>query len=137
MLASLFLSPPPDMGGGIIMMLLGLAIGAAVLLFLGIVFVEALILILMDWRSILTALLDSFLVNLATTILGILLGLCGVVSLSPRMWATMWGISVAIEGVLLQIIRRQSAPKTWTASLITNIVSYIGLYSTVTALDLI
>ncbi len=134
MVSGLFLSPLPDLGAGVIMALLGLAIGGAVLLFLGIAFLEGVILMYMDWPSILTALLDSFLANLATTILGVLVWwftssvFYDDIFLSPGMWFVMWGVSMAIEGGLLQLIRRQPAQKTWTAAFIMNIVSYAGLY---------
>ncbi len=128
MVADLFLSLLPDMGGGVIIAILGLVIGAAVLLFIGIVSIEAFILHLMDWPSARTALLDSFWVNLVTTVLGLVLGFWDVVFLSPGMWVVLWVMSVVIEGVLLQIIKRQAVRKTWEACLVMNIVSYIVLY---------
>ncbi len=128
MLANLFLSPPPDMGAGVIIALLGFVIGVAVLLFIGIVLLEAAILRQMDWPSTRAALLDSFLVNLVTTILGLILGFWDAVFLSPGMWVVLWVMSVVIEGVLLQIIKRQAVRKTWEACLVMNIVSYIVLY---------
>jgi len=135
MVASLILSPPPDMGGGMIIALLGLAIGAAVLLFMGIVVVEAVILRLLDWPSIRTALLDSFQVNLVTTILGIFMESFDVVSMSYETWVMLWVTSVIVEGVLLQAIRWQPVRKTWAASFVMNIVSYIAMYATLSLLD--
>ncbi len=100
------------------------AFGITVLAFVVIVLLEAVILRIMGWKSIWTALLDSFLMNLAITFFAVFLGLVDVISLSPRGWFMIWGVSVAVEGVLLHIFRQRPAQQTWAASLIANIVSY-------------
>ncbi len=64
MVASFPLSPPLDLPVGF---LLAAFFVNGVIAFAGIAFLEALILILTDWPSMRIALLDSFLVNLATT----------------------------------------------------------------------
>ncbi len=100
------------------------AFGISVFAFIVIVLLEAIILRIMGWQSIWAALLDSFLMNLAITFFAVFLGLLDVISLSPRGWFMIWGVSVAVEGVLLHIFRQRPAHQTWAASLITNIVSY-------------
>ncbi len=65
---SLFQPPPPDMEVGVVFALFALAIGTAAVLFMGLVFVEALILRWICWESLNTALCDSFKVNLVTSV---------------------------------------------------------------------
>ncbi|MCP4544533.1 MAG: hypothetical protein GY832_46080 [Chloroflexi bacterium] len=70
--ASLFLSLPTDMGGGVLIAILGIACGAVLVLFVGIAVLEATIRMLMDWPSK-TALHAFFLLDLIIIIiLGIL-----------------------------------------------------------------
>ncbi|MBN1484613.1 MAG: hypothetical protein JXA37_07815 [Chloroflexia bacterium] len=123
-----------------------LAFGAGVVVFAGLVLLEALVLRLLQWGSVWISLLDSFLVNLATTILGFFLAsglsLMGGLILSFTgsflrdllILLFLGAMSVGIEGVLLLLIRRQPALKTWKAALITNVVSYVGLFILITLL---
>lgn len=108
-------------------------------MFVGVVLLEAIALRLLQWGSFWRSLLDSFLVNLVTTILGLFLpaGLSAIDMLSfllpdfslrsPVVFFLLGAMSVAVEGVLLLWIRRRPAAETWRAALIANVVSYVAL----------
>jgi hypothetical protein len=123
-----------DVGlGDILMILLMYGIGALVVCLL-VVLLEAVVLWLMDWNSFLWSFIDSFLANLSTTILGLFFepmtlssGYINEPGFIPR-FVLFWGLSVLIEGGLLYILRRQSLGKTFSASCMMNIASYILLF---------
>ncbi len=139
-----------------------------IIVFIGIVLLEAAVLGCIKWGS--SSLRDSFSINLPTTILGVLMAgpitslilgsslgaaflnlvllLYRVVSwpivtllriitgnqvfffsefLTVIIIVIMWAVSVAIEGALLQLIRRQPARKTLRAVIIANAISYTVL----------
>ncbi len=102
-----------------------------------IVLVEAVVLRLLQWGTFGRSLLDAFLMNLASTLIGcavpiillatdnvpgVLLGLVGG-----------WALSVGIEGGVLALINanrkteRRPARQIWLASLLANAASYVML----------
>ena len=109
----------------------------AIFIFLLIIFVEAIALRLLKWRTFGLALLDAFLMNVASALIGCaipavylitdsvpgtLLGLAGA-----------WVLSIGIEGGVLTITNsiRKTKPhparQTWLASVVANTASYVLL----------
>jgi hypothetical protein len=74
MITSEFLSPLLDMPPGVILFF---ALGIGIVAFAGVFLLEAVLLMLIGWGSIWRSLLDPFLVNLGTTVLGFLLAPLG------------------------------------------------------------
>ena len=144
MIAHIRLTPLPDFSIGVFYAL-GAVASLIILMFVSIVLLEALVLYLMKWDTQKVSLRDSFVVNLVTTVLGFFLttwlniphhiNLSTFTALriernifwSVTMWLVTWAISVTIEGALLVLTKRQPARKTWLASLVMNIASYIAL----------
>lgn len=109
-----------------------------------IVLVEAVVLRLLKWGNFWRALLDAFLMNLASTLVGACAFAAGTLSLDPT---TVWlglltglVLSIIIEGGVLLLLKRYPdrptplAPplraaqrQVWLAALVTNLVSYAGL----------
>ncbi len=119
--------------GGILMVLLMYGLGALVVFAL-VILLEAVVLWLMEWDTFLRSLLDSFLANLATTLLGVfftpMTSSSGTIDESSFIlkFLLLWGLSVLLEGGLIHIIRRKSLVRTFGASCIMNIGSYILLF---------
>jgi hypothetical protein len=104
--------------------------------FVLVVLLEAVVLAKLKWNTFKRSLLDSFLVNLATTIVGLILASV----FSYPFWdqfsytlgmilsvVLLWGLSVLIEGGLLFVIGRKTLAKAYRAALFINISSYILL----------
>lgn len=96
-----------------------------------IVLAEAIVLRLLGWGTFGRSLLDAFLVNLASGLVG---GCALAAGLSLQANAALWlgllaafVVSVAIEGGGLWLLRRRPAGETWRAALAANLVSYAGL----------
>lgn len=126
----MFSSVPYDVVGPGVFLLFGLI---AFLIFSGIVFVlEALVLWLLKWGTFGRSLLSSFLMNLASTIGGIVaLGL-SVSGLFNNFlgFAVALLLSILIEGGVLMLMKRNAARENWRAASIANIVSYglLGIF---------
>ena len=126
---------------------LGLICGTMSLV--SVIVLEAVFLYILKWQNFGRSFCDSFLVNLVTTVLGLLLlGLgvsikggerplivlmfipmlvyAGLFETTP--WIIAWGLSVITEGALLWRIRRQSFRKTFVVALAINLASYLVLY---------
>lgn len=123
-----------DLSLGAILMVLLMYGLAALVAFALVILLEAVVLWLMEWDTFLRSLLDSFLANLATTILGVfftpMTSSSGTTD-EPGFilkFLLLWGLSVLLEGGLIHIIRRQPLVRTFRASCIMNTGSYILLF---------
>lgn len=132
-----------DMSGGVLIFALllqgGLALAAAIAIFLVITFVEAIVLRFINWGDMWQSLFDSLVINFITTIVGIMAAITAfgfldavfglpdtLGELLPQM-ILLWAITILIEGILLGVIRKRSFNETWGASLIINTCSYLML----------
>ncbi len=129
--ASFILQPSAfilDAGGPLLFLALGVF---AVVVVVVIIAVEALALRLLKWGGFWRALLDSFLMNLVSTIIGVplLFGYAQIFGETLGVgyvfaFALSFVISAAVEGGTLLALRRRAARETWRAALISNAASY-------------
>ncbi|OGO17119.1 MAG: hypothetical protein A2Z14_13280 [Chloroflexi bacterium RBG_16_48_8] len=104
--------------------------------FVLVVLLEGVVLYKLKWNAFKRSLLDSFLVNLVTTIIGLILASVFSFPFWDRFSYTLgmilsvallWGLSMLIEGGLLFVIGRKSLAKAYRAAFFINISSYILL----------
>jgi hypothetical protein len=89
---------------------------------------EAVVLRLLKWNTFWRSLLDSLLMNLASTLFGVCILTFGLFTNSVWIGLLVSGVlSVLIEGGVLTLLKRHPARQTWLASLVANLVSYAGL----------
>ncbi|MEW5870110.1 MAG: hypothetical protein AB1894_12600 [Chloroflexota bacterium] len=118
------LSPLPDVAGpGLLIGIYALGIGILCVLFLLIVVIESAVLQFMRWGSFRRSLRGSFLMNLASTLVGFFF-----LALLPQ-WKLLgilvaWALSVLIEGLVLLRLQRDAGRRNWTVALVANLVSY-------------
>jgi hypothetical protein len=121
---------------------------AGVTVFLPIVLIESLVLWRLKWGSFQRSLVDSTIINIASTLCGLVLfvmftltafqcvrvpagdGLHTVNScdwlVSPLIGlAVLWALTVAIEGGVLLLLKRHARRQTWIAALVSNAASYV------------
>ena len=114
-----------DTGGPILFA--GLGIVAYLALFL----IESIVLRLLKWGAFWRSLLASLLMNLSSTLVGFgLIWLAGFSRLNRLgIWLVLstWALSVAIEGGVLVLMKRDGGRENWTASLVANTASYLLL----------
>ena len=114
-----------DTGGPILFA--GLGIVAYLALFL----IESIVLRLLKWGAFWRSLLASLLMNLPSTLVGFgLIWLAGFSRLNRLgIWLVLstWALSVAIEGGVLVLMKRDGGRENWTASLVANTASYLLL----------
>jgi hypothetical protein len=137
-----------DVAVGPIILFGGLTLGLVA--FVPIVLIEALVLWRLKWGSFGRSLGDSAIVNLASTLVGLVLFVlfvqtafqcqrvpagdgqhtinsCGWL-VSPLVGlVVLWALSVAIEGGVLLLLKRHAPRQTWIAALAGNAVSYLLL----------
>lgn len=119
-----------DVVGPGVLLLFGLA---AFLVFSAIVFgIEALILWLLKWGTFGRSLLASFLMNLASTIVGVLVIVLLATSLLNNFLTFIVALllSILIEGGVLMLVKRDATRENWQVAGIANIVSYalLGIF---------
>jgi hypothetical protein len=134
MLITLLLTMPgaalPDAGGPLLLVGIFGVIGLAILPVIFVV--EAVVMLLMKWGSVGRTLLDALIINVASSLLG-MLAACGFLfnaaSMNvPEVLAFLvitWAISVVVEGVVLTLLKRHPRRKTWITVLVANTVSYV------------
>lgn len=89
---------------------------------------EAVVLRLLKWNTFWRSLLDSLLMNLASTLLGVCILTFGLFTDSVWFGLLVSGaLSVLIEGGVLTLLKRHPMRQTWLAALLVNLVSYLGL----------
>lgn len=118
-----------------------------VILSVVIIVVEAIVLRLLKWGSFGRSLRDSAVVNFASLLIGVVIGVIVVLSqpfqsftytplgrwLPLIFGVPMWALSVLIEGWLLGRRQDYEPRRIWTAAIVINIVSYL-LISVILAL---
>jgi hypothetical protein len=135
-----------DVAAGLAIFLFGIVAG--VILVFVIALIEAIVLRLLGWASFGRSLIDAFVMNLASTLVGLVLNVvaadayqsCGYdparggrfcdFLISPWSLLVIAGLlSVLVEAGVLFLLRRRPARQTWLAALACNIASYalIGL----------
>ena len=122
--------PFADISVGVI--LLGFFI-YGVIAFSAIVLIEAILLRLVQWGSFGRSLLDSFLINLASSAAGIVLAIGGfplAFLFTENMIPTLLlglALSILIEGGMLWLLREETLRKTALTAVTINAATYTGL----------
>jgi hypothetical protein len=122
----MFASPVFDIAGPGTLLLAG---GLFFAVFsIGTLVIESLALWLLKWGSFGRSLLASFLMNLASTIVGfILLAFSFYVGNFYTLFLVEFLLSVLIEGGVLMLLKRDAARQNWSASFVANVASYVFL----------
>jgi len=122
---------PLDVVGPGLLIGLGLGLGLGVVWYLAVIVSEALVLTVMRWAGFWRALLASFLMNTLTTLVGFLLVGALVLTYDQRFWLLAWFIawllSVVLEWGVLALMERTKLARAFAASVVSNLISYIGL----------
>ncbi len=115
-----------DVGGPVLFA--GFGIAAYLVLFL----IESIVLRLLKWGAFARSLLASLLMNVPSTLAGFGLiwqfGLSSLNRLGVWLILTTWALSVAIEGSVLALMKRDGGRQNWTAALAANTASYLALF---------
>jgi hypothetical protein len=127
---AMFYSIHFDVVGPGVLLLFGLV---AFLLFSGIVFgIEAVVLWLLKWGTFGRSLLASFLMNLASTIVGVVvIGVLATSLLNNFLtFVLALLLSILIEGGVLMLVKRDATHENWRAASIANVISYalLGIF---------
>src|SRR5262245_47842979 len=117
-----------DAGGPVLLLAI---FGVGGLVAIVVIFViEAIVLVLMKWAPLGRSVLDAILMNLASTLVG-LIGICGLFTL-PRGGSNLdftggiiflvvtFIISVVVEGLVLTGLKRHPPRQTWLTALVAN-----------------
>ncbi len=115
-----------DVGGPI------LFAGFGIVAYLALSLLESIVLRLLKWGTFWRSLLASLLMNLPSTLVGFwLMGWLDGVSRLNRLgiWLipAAWALSVAIEGGVLVLMKRDGGRQNWVAALAANTASYLLL----------
>ena len=104
-------------------------------LFLGIPLIEAVVYMAFKWGNFKRSYKDAFLVNLITTLVGFGLLVVqpnlqrgNVLSQPSGFLGVAFVLSVLIEGAVLLRLKRHPARRTWLVAIVSNVVSYAGLF---------
>ncbi len=103
-----------------------LAFGAilAIAFLIAAILLESLVLKLLKWNSYWRSLWASFLMNLASALVGIPLTLL-LINAEPVVYLPIaWGVSVIVEGGVLVLMKRDGGRQNWTAAIVANLASY-------------
>lgn len=123
----IFLAIPVDVAlPGAVLQVALLGTLALIIIFILIVFVEAVVLQLIGWEDRRAAFKAAFWMNLASTAAGFLL-LAFVNRLTGFGLVLAWAVSVIIEGLVLKRSSPRGTRFHWYASLLANLVSYLLL----------
>lgn len=122
-------SPPLD-GAVALYLIIGIfGVVVAIPAFLGVIFVETIILWRLGWGSVLRCLLTSFAMNLATTVVGIVMAFSSITDLTVDAFLQLFIISVGLEGLVMLGMKRPQhvMMEVWLVAFIANVISYILL----------
>src|SRR5262245_64929139 len=119
-----------DVANGPAILLAGLVLGGSSLLF--VIVVEAVVLRLLRWGTFWRSLRDSLIANVASALVGLLLGYMGLAigskALSPIWLLTAaFALSVVIEAGVLKLLAADTRRKIWITALVMNLASYLLL----------
>jgi len=118
-------APSRDVGGPI------LFAGFGIVAYLALSLLESIVLRLLKWGTFWRSLLASLLMNLPSTLVGFwliwLAGFSGLNRLGIWLIPATWALSVAIEGSVLVLMKRDGGRQNWMAALAANTASYLLL----------
>ena len=122
-----------DAGGPLFLVAI---LGAAGLIAIPIIFViEAAVMLALKWGPVGRTILDAIMMNLASTLLG-LIGVCSFLYNAPNFDLTgailflviTWAVSIAVEGIVLTLLKRHPKRKTWLTVIAANAASYVVMF---------
>ncbi|MCC7360855.1 MAG: hypothetical protein IT317_15340 [Anaerolineales bacterium] len=122
---------PLDLAGPGLLVGLGAGAGLILVWYVAVFFIEAVILRLFHWASFWRCLLASFLMNLLTTLVGVVF--IGAFVLITERWALLlayflaWALSVVLEWAVLALMDRRQLRRAFSASLVANTATYVPL----------
>lgn len=119
-------SPPLDGAAGYLILFIFIYGIAA---FVVATVVETLILWRLRWGTFLYSLLTSFLMNLASTVVGFMIANQFIIDLTTGIFLLLFIISVVLEGGIMLAMNqsRHEVEKVWRLAVISNVISYILL----------
>jgi len=107
--------------------LIGAGLGVAVLWFVAVVVIEAIVLTLMRWGRFWRSLRASLAMNAVTTVIGFFL-VGALLGLPPALWvAAAFVASVVLEWGVLDRMQHQPGRRALVVSLVANVVTYVPL----------
>ena len=117
-----------DIANGPAILTLGLLSGGA--LFLAVVLIEAVALRLLRWAMFWRALRDALIANLASALVGLVIGCVALSGTSFRglTFAALigaWLASIVIEAGVLRLLSAHTWRKIWIAAMVANTASYV------------
>lgn len=122
---------PFDVAGPGILIGLGIGLGLGVVWYLAVIVIEAIVLTVMRWAGFWRSLLAGFLMNTLTTVVGFFLAGAFLLTYDRLVWLLAWFIawliSVVLEWGVLALMDRTKLRRAFAASLVANIVTYLGL----------
>jgi hypothetical protein len=111
--------------------LAGLAEILIILFMIAVTLIEAVVMVLFKLNKFGKCLLDSFLVNVASLVVGFLISTFYNINLGGNSYLSLvigFIASVLVEGLLLQLLNRKTpAQKIWQVDIVMNVVTYIGM----------
>lgn len=122
--------PPLDGAAGFLILFF-LVYGIVALL--GVTIVETVVLLRLKWGSFLFSFVTSFVMNLASTIVGFWMAQALNTEITVGIFLMLFVISVFLEGGIMLLFNqsRHEVEKVWRLAVISNVISYIllGLFS--------
>lgn len=122
-----------DVGGPLLLLPIA-GIGLLILL-LGIPLIESIVYIALKWGNFRRSFIDAFMANLLSTLVGFIvllvspyIGLGNLFNVLSGFLAVACVLSILIEGASLLRLKRHAAGKTWLVAIVSNLVSYAGLF---------
>jgi hypothetical protein len=119
----------------------GDAWGTLFLIFAAVVLIEAVVMLLFRLKTFGKCLLDSFIVNLASVVVGIILSFLeinvSIINNPSNVTVILLALlaTVIVEGLILMLLNNKTAAgKVWLVTVVMNIVSYTALILLVNAL---
>lgn len=110
------------------------------ILLLGIPLVESMVYIALKWGNFRRSFIDAFMANLLSTLVGFItllvspyIGLGSLFTVLSGFLVVACVLSILIEGASLLRLKRHAASRTWLVAIVSNLVSYAGLFLLSTA----
>lgn len=124
------LIPLWDAGGPLLLVFLGVALLAVIIGSIVIILIEAFILWRwFDYGSFGSSIVVSLVMNVASTIVGVILASIGGTALGfILLFLVSWVVTIAVEAGVIKLMKRQATKaQIWRMSLTVNTVSYLLL----------
>ena len=117
---------PYDVAGPGFLVLAGVGLGLSVVWYLGVIVVEAVVLLVMRWAGLWRSLLAAFLMNTLTTLVGLFFAGGFVLTSLPFLWlAAAFVASLVLEWGVMALMDRKQARRALLASLVANVITYV------------